>query len=228
MCITSLIYYTFKALKRPKEYIWHQRISLEFATPNGTVLASNIYKVHIKHDDSFNTGPKKLTKNWYGEAIIIDLPKNTNNELVKLFMLVGNQVDIVQNALKKQVAMSSDKKVTNIGQFYSILQNLPMEANVLPKHYPTFVTFENLENPLSVRILDTKMLDQQFSTGVSLNKITVQICNETVTKNKVRAILDWLPENIYLRLDGRLQKDQTTENPTANALAVLDFERHEQ
>ena len=84
------------------------------------------------------------------------------------------------------------------------------------KHYPLLVTFDDINDPASVRRVDPGDLSATFGPGYRLNDVTLSIMDEPLTKGVVEIVLGWLTEvgneRFYLHQNTpRLLKDFTPE-----------------
>lgn len=74
------------------------------------------------------------------------------------------------------------------------------------------VTFGDLADPTSVRLVDANNLAANFGEGVSLKRITVQMTDDPVTTG-IEGRLQWLPKMYSTMLDGqRLNNSQALAN----------------
>jgi len=86
---------------------------------------------------------------------------------------------------------------------------------------PRLLTFNDLNDTTSVKLVDPDDLATTFGAGVRLKSVELAITTEPVTDGKVQALLGWLgpyPEPALLREDGR-----TSDIPLAMQLHHGDF-----
>jgi hypothetical protein len=62
---------------------------------------------------------------------------------------------------------------------------------VQPKRYPMLVTFEDVTDPKSVRLVDPADPATSFGAGYALREITLEITREPVTKDVVEGVFDY-------------------------------------
>jgi len=60
-----------------------------------------------------------------------------------------------------------------------------------PKKYPLLVTFADVSNPATVKLVDPRNLDI-IGVDYKLKQITLEITDEPVTREKVQGVLPWL------------------------------------
>jgi hypothetical protein len=95
---------------------------------------------------------------------------------------------------------------------------------VQPKRYPMLVTFEDVTDPKSVRLVDPADLATSFGAGYALRKITLEITREPVTKGVVEGVLGWWkPENKPVKLEGPMWDWKHPDFDISQALRIRDF-----
>ncbi|MDR4487060.1 MAG: hypothetical protein R3B83_05990 [Nitrospirales bacterium] len=92
-------------------------------------------------------------------------------------------------------------------------------------HYPLLVTFTDLTDPTTVKVVDPENLAATFGPGVSLKRLTLEITDEPVTEGKIESVLGWLKTIGGGMLDGRRISTINAENRLANDLTRVDFIR---
>lgn len=92
---------------------------------------------------------------------------------------------------------------------------------VVPAYqYPMLVTFDDITDPASVKLVDPADLAATFGPGVRLKSVTLEVTNEAVTDGVVEEKLDWLARIWPNQLDGRRYETIQAENRLANSLGV--------
>jgi len=89
-------------------------------------------------------------------------------------------------------------------------------------NYPILVTFDALDDPRSVRLVDPRDLAASFGDGVRLVAIVVALTDDPVTK-RLKRRLHWLIEDSPGSLDGDFRP--TTDPTLAQRLRHADFQR---
>lgn len=160
---------------------WHQKLTVIVDTPNGEIKGSAVAKVNA----AFGQLPMSSNEVNYevaGEATIVDLGKGRY-----LFATIDEET--------KERFYRSDRnrfKGLRRGEW---LYEIPKQKDVLtvpPKRYPMLVTFSDVNNPASVKLVDPNDLAATFGAGYALKSITLEITDEPVTTGKVESVLGWL------------------------------------
>lgn len=89
--------------------------------------------------------------------------------------------------------------------------------------YPMLVTFGDVTDPLSVKMVDPKDLAASFGTGIRLKSVTLEVTDEPVTEGVVVEKLRWLTIIWPSKLDGKRYETIQAENRLANSLEVGAF-----
>ena len=89
--------------------------------------------------------------------------------------------------------------------------------------YPMLVTFDDIADPASVKLVDPANLAASFGPGVRLKAVTLEITKEAVTEGRVEAVLGWLCsyKNPYRRLSGT--SGAIADNELSNGLGPGSF-----
>lgn len=196
-----------------KKADWHQKMVLYFDTPNGPMTASSVIRVDftgaIEWLGSMDGNHTDLT----GEAVVADLGGRY------LFALIdGNAGSLIW------LAMRSEFK--NVPGFKDAIREVERQTEPLdvPESlWPRLVTFEDVEDPLSVQFVSPKDIATQFGSGYSLHRITIQVANEPITVGRVETVLAWLRTIVPNRLDGSRLRNIEASNQVANSFSPFDF-----
>jgi hypothetical protein len=92
-----------------------------------------------------------------------------------------------------------------------------------PKLYPMLVTFDDINDPKTVRLVDPENLAATFGEGFALKSISVEITDEKVTAEVVGKVLVWLPDYYDKNFDGQKYETMYATNRLANSLASGAF-----
>ncbi|MCA9501315.1 MAG: hypothetical protein KC588_19150, partial [Nitrospira sp.] len=114
-----------------------------------------------------------------GEAAYVELPGNRY-----LFALLGggpsnsgpqtNAVNIFEDRLPQR----------GIERF-AVLSTSRFKTEIPESQYPLLVTFTDLTDPTTVKVVDPENLAATFGPGVSLKRLTLEITDEPVTEGKI-------------------------------------------
>ena len=89
---------------------------------------------------------------------------------------------------------------------------------------PDLVTFDDVNDPKSVIVVDPNNLQATLGPNVTWNEITLESTDEPVS-NGIEQKLPWIPYYYCTMLDGDLTYHDTT---LANTLSTADFDQTEE
>lgn len=193
---------------------YRYRLTVEVVTPEGLKTGSSVIEVERR-----KTFDGSITAKVHGEAAVVDLGRGG-----LLFALLKGGKDgsawpysFIHHTLAGRLGtqdMVSDRALDR-------LVSLQGASAVLePVDYPILVRFANLHDPKSVEAVDPDNLSSYLGPAVRLNRITVQVTDDSVTTGIERYL-----EVIGIKPDHGLDEEfRVTTNPTlAQKLSFRDF-----
>jgi hypothetical protein len=85
------------------------------------------------------------------------------------------------------------------------------------------VTFEDISDPTSVRLVAPDDLESAFGEGVRLHEMTLLITEDRTSVNQVQDVLPWLKELRSGYIDGSRIGIFNPDNPLLSQLTVSSF-----
>ncbi|WP_143150310.1 hypothetical protein [Erythrobacter sanguineus] len=162
--------------QRPKPFRY--KITVEVETPQGLLSASAVRQ--IRFSKTMNGGHLAQVT---GEAVALDLPGD--QALFALLTGVNGNADHASQMIW-HVFRELDQDVIELWP------NAPQVDNPrTPNPAPMLVTFEDPNDPVSVKKLELENLEAAFGQGVVLRNITVARTSSPVT-NMIGDRLEWL------------------------------------
>jgi hypothetical protein len=181
-------------------YRWRQKLTVILDTPAGFKTGSAVSEITITLRNRRGNRIAEIK----GEATVVEvqpgqhlfallsqmlhykLDEELTDELAGLLWndvlpparhaRVGEKMDIRKEWGPRQAAIAALKGA----------RDMPVEL------WPTFVAFEDLQDPRSVKVLAPEDLPAVFGPGVKLHSVTLEITQDPVTDGKVNALLPWL------------------------------------
>jgi hypothetical protein len=162
---------------------WNYKITVNVQTPDGVTSGSTIRQ--LSHSSSplyINLPDAGRAPKGKGEAITVDL-----GEKGKLFGLVSTRM---YRELYETFPFRGAKKIGDGIRYYN---GLPIGKNgVLPRReYPRFVMFEDINDPMTVKVLDPDNFEKVLGRGYSLEGINIEITDKPLVW-KMAQTLPWL------------------------------------
>jgi hypothetical protein len=194
----------------------HYRLTYVVETPDGERTASSV--IYVRREDTTrlplpNTGYGYVLE---GEAVVIDLGQGKY-----LFSLIQ------ENAYRLPPAVFDDIRPQGMGivPFTEWLAERKPAAVVPRELYPLLVTFEDINDPASVKRVDPDDLAAMFGPGHRLKTVTLEITDDPITEGRVESVLGWWSSYENLQLDGERYRRAQSEL-LASQLNRLDFRRN--
>ena len=162
------------------QYTWHQKMTMEVEVDGQLYTGSSVVKVRVKESEPLTKQlGYPLQFGATGEAAYVELPGNRY-----LFALLGggpsnsgpqtNAVNIFEDRLPQR----------GIERF-AVLSTSRFKTEIPESQYPLLVTFTDLTDPTTVKVVDPENLAATFGPGVSLKRLTLEITDEPVTEGKI-------------------------------------------
>ncbi len=213
-------------LKGDKVYSWRYKMTVEIETPEGIKTGSSVREVivHFIPNPSAPSGYNNYV-DMKGEAVVVDLGQKGK------FFAVQNYQD---HARPFYLFDGPPGRTLEGAAFYSQLR---AKADIDPKDYPMFVTFEDMNDPLSVRFVYgnnangpnqdppysfQNNFEKIYGPGYKLKNVTIEMTDEPVIY-KIKPLLPWLITVTTGRLDGNRYGLSDAENRLANRLSLGSF-----
>lgn len=163
-------------------YGWHQKLTVTIKTPNGVVQASSVMASQVSDDQHPCLFPEACGVRFElrGEAVVLQVATGKY-----LFALLKGVPSLAEQIYPKRDAAESGKLLESGNDAGA--GPIPLD----PNHYPLLVTFNDINDPASVKRVDPANLEASFGPGYRLNGITLSLTKEPVTKGEVEKLLGW-------------------------------------
>lgn len=199
-------------------YSWRQKLTITVETLAGEVSASSVsavsWRKHWIRWDGMG-----WSYDLTGEAVVVEVtpgrylfallggPEKTEYiGLVAAASIAGRELQRIDGALFDEVRDKRDRAAGVI---------------TVPEYqYPMLVTFGDIADPGSVRLVDPDDLAASFGPGVRLKAVTLEVTEEAVTEGVVEGVLGWLSAIRPNKLDGQRYETIDAKNRFANSLGA--------
>lgn len=199
-----------------KSYSWHQKLTVTVQTPTGEISAHSVTEVtKIRTTGKFVFPEARgVTSNLRGEAVVLEVAPGKY-----LFVLLSGVDQLAFSAFPQ----FPYERSSEFGRWARSIQRHRGSGVVPPEDYPMMVTFEDIEDPASVRRVDPQNLAASFGQSVALGRLTLEITDESISVREVMGLLPWLGEHPE---PGLISATGRTENiPFARRVKHGDFYR---
>lgn len=180
---------------------WNQKLTVSVMTPEGMKIGSAVTSARIAFPPKW-TGVGDAAGMQQGgvtgEAVVVDLGEGRY-----VFALLQGYTEWTAYTAffpqlegkplsKKEMGSYLDLMVASTGQTRELRR----------KEYPLLVTFDDINEPTTVRRINPGDFSASFGPGYRLNAITLSITHEPVTEGRVEKLLGWLKERAVMENPG--------------------------
>lgn len=187
----------------PESYSWNQKITIVVETPHGIKTGSAVTHVEWNENTQFLPNINPFTSEVRGEAAVVDL-----GEGQYLFALIKNAPTIAMHTYAEMPKGPYGSQALK-SRASAVVKSDGEKREVPKSGYPMFVTFDDIDDPASVKRVDPDNLAATFGPGYSLKSVTLEITDEAVTEGQVEEeMFSWRGKipNDYWR--GKLTSEQ--------------------
>jgi hypothetical protein len=165
-----------------QRHSWHERQILVVETPSGIVSGGSVTEPTASW---FGETAKQMSSNAVafsvkGEASFVEVAPGRY-----LFALLGD-LGAHAPAVFRNNPQEEESDVT------ARLTRIRETRTVPPALYPRLVTFTDVNNPKTVKLVDPANLAATFGPGFALKAIKLEITGDPVTEGEVEKVLVWL------------------------------------
>ena len=188
-----------------RHYEWHQKLAVEVETPEGMKIGSSVMTARLidTHGPFVPAEANGVSFQLNGEAAVLEVSQGRY-----LFVLLSSVPALNWLVYPKMESVKAGALLENGDDGGT------GKVALMPDQYPLLVTFDDINNPASVKRVNPANLEATFGPGYRLNGITLSLTKEPVTKGEVEKVLGWLPASNFIippEQQPRYVKDQTIE-----------------
>lgn len=205
-----------------ESFSWNQKLTVTVETPEGERSGSAVTHIEARFlkPGSRSISAASSSGRSYGEAVVVPLP----NEKYLFVLRAENADTLTQGAFYKQVLGEDAERIGDVADYYRWMLRRSGLSGPIPRDaYPRFVTFDDLSDPASVKLVDPDDLAATFGSGYALKSVTLEITGEPVMFGKVEQVLPWIDEYRNAHFDGSRIESANAQNRLANSLGTGSF-----
>tara|TARA_R110002167_G_scaffold366427_1_gene596649 strand:- start:28808 stop:29344 length:537 start_codon:yes stop_codon:yes gene_type:complete len=145
----------------------------------------SVAEVTFRDTDGFWVFPEArgIRSRISGEAVVLEVAPDRY-----LFVMLDGVEKLARKTFK-QFPYTYD---LGFKQWARSVKRYRGEDVVPPDAYPQMVTFDDINDPMSVRLVDPANLSEVFGVGYVLEGMTLQNVEEPITTGVVQSVLMWL------------------------------------
>ncbi|MCO6185440.1 hypothetical protein [Rhizobium sp. L1K21] len=174
-----------------QDWSWHQKLTVSVETPEGLKEGSAVSEIEVSLlSENVGLGDFRgsSSSSLKGEAVVVDL--GGGRYLFALLKGYGHETAL--HAFADAGFVPQPKGREALEKIYGAFETLHATTELSSDRYPLLVTFDDIDDPASVKRVDPNDFAATFGLGYHLQSITLSITDEPVTKGKVEAVLRWL------------------------------------
>jgi hypothetical protein len=166
---------------------WRSKITVNVETPGGLVSGSSVTREVASHTSGALVPPEARGGGHgrFGEAVVVEVAPGKF-----LFALLPG-LDTAPELDSAHVFFPGQPPAEMDAKFATLRESRVIPANL----YPMLVTFGDVKDPKSVKIVDPKNLAASFGPGYRLKDMVLEITDEAVTEGRVDSVLTWLVDH---------------------------------
>lgn len=188
-------------------FIWRQfypsetlryRMTVLVDTPSGSVNGSSVIETTITEQPKILPSASYIDYDLKGEAVTVKL---RNGQFLFALLAPGNGGDptgyhasLIQNAVRHDPPLLA-RIGTDIANDWRLIRpearKRELQVDLTRQDFPMLVTFDDIDDPTSVKRVDPDDLASVFGEGVSLLRIRLQVTDDPVTSG-IEKRLGWL------------------------------------
>jgi len=173
-------------------YSWRQKLTVTVETPAGEVSASSVSAVSWRKQWIRWDG-MGWDYDLTGEAVVVEV---TPGRYLFALLKGAGTTEYMGSVAAASIA-GREGRVIDGALFGEVQGKRGRAAGVIavPEgQYPMMVTFGDIADPASVKLVDPDELAASFGTGVRLKSVTLEVTDEAVTEGVVERVLGYLEE----------------------------------
>jgi len=163
-------------------FSYRVRFVVEIDVDGATKVGSSVIEVRGKKQPTFGNAPPILYL-VYGDAVFVDLGQGRN--VIATFAFGPNANDDIFDTLAPRLFRMSAEQIALTLSGTDEKVELPLDL------IPALVTFEDLNNPRTARVVAPNDFPAVFGAGIRFRRAFIQITSAPVSRD-IEAKLPWL------------------------------------
>lgn len=167
-----------------ENYEWNQKVTIEIETPDGIRSRSTVNSIKYIYVPKWLRGLSQMANVYHlqGDAIVLEVSPGRY-----LFALTPMNEYLAQSALHETLG----EKLGAIRKMAPRIVEWKGSVTLRPNDYPTLVTFENIDDPRSMRLVNPSDLAASFGAGVALRSFQFEITSDPITVGFARRMVPY-------------------------------------
>ncbi len=191
--IAAVMFALVWAVFNKDRYAWHQKLTVTVEIPAGEVSASSVSAVSWRKH-WIQTDGMGWDYDLTGEAVVVEV---TPGRYLFALLKGAGTTEYMGSVAGASIA-GREGRVIDGALFDEVRDKRDRAAGVItvPDYqYPMLVTFGDIDDPASVRLVDPADLAASFGPGVRLKAVTLEVTEDAVTEGAVERVLECIRLN---------------------------------
>lgn len=173
------------------DFTWSQTLVLEIETPSSLKTGTSTVSMAVGRHSGIPGFGSRGYKSLRGEATVVEVAPGRY-----LFALLSGQKELAQKVFADDIIPRSK----GYGQSLKLLVGLRKTRAIPLDQYPLLVTFDDINDPISVKRIDPNDFAASFGEGYGIKSITLEISRSNMLwifggyapTGQVKKVLGWL------------------------------------
>jgi hypothetical protein len=165
-------------------YTYRYRMTVEVMVDGAVRSGTSVIEVKVQKQPKFGQAPPQVSR-FYGEAVFVDLGGGRNVIALLAAGPKAEDVDYSYNVVPTLFGLTfKDEDLAK-------LADLQGAREVPAAHMPTFVTFPDLNDPKTVRVVGLGEFEDVFGPDVHFKQVWIEMTGDPVTGGIEKKLLWW-------------------------------------
>ena len=166
-----------------ERHAWRQKIILEVETPQGLVSGGSVVEISVSHFGGLERAmsSNEMSSSRRGEASFVEIAPGRYMFALTLEQGAGHAEKLFRLSREEESSAVSAR-----------LEAARETRTLSPDLYPRLVTFSDVNDPKSVKLVDPANLAAAFGPGFALKSVKLELTDEKVKEGVIERILVWL------------------------------------
>ena len=178
-------------------YTHRYRLTIEVEVDGKVRSASSVIEVRIQDQRGIPLVRGAYNAKVSGEAVFLDLGNGQHVIAILGFGRTGQEHPLNVSTLARNVfnPLPNNRGLESL----KLMPSLPIQkkAKLHGQQIPTMVTFGDLSNPTTARIVPVSEFSRVFGPNIRFRAAWIEITNDSVTRG-IKKKLPWLPHPTYI------------------------------
>jgi hypothetical protein len=170
-------------------YSYRYRLTIEVETPDGLKTGSSVIEARARTQSPGLSG-RSIVPGLRGEAVVVDLGDGKN---VMALLAGGEKFSRVDAPITTPMAAFKVRDCNESMCSWRQMLSMSGRRDLPPGLVPTLVTFGDIDDPKTARIIKPDEFGSVFGPGYRFKRASIEMTNDWVTRT-LQSTLPWLSD----------------------------------